>query len=251
MYLSGAHYVQAYHNTIVLDDINATAGSTYGIYNTGTLGGININNISITRGGVREQILSLLSGAGAKSSNYNNLYITPAATNHVGYDGANRTTLANWQASTAAGSPYDANSVSYDPLFTSTTNYTPTTSALDNLGTPLASVTDDIANAPRNASTPDIGAYEFTVPICTSPPTPGNAVITPLTICSGGTVHFSLNGNSIGVGQTYEWQSAPTANGPFTAVSTPAVSPTYFTAVALQARIARSCCYLWRQHYLF
>ena len=108
MYLSGVDYVQAYHNTIVLDDINATAGTTYGIYNTGTLGGIDIknNNISITRGGTGTKYCLYYTGAGAKSSNYNNLYInSPAGSNNIGYDGAARANVANWQASTAAGSP--------------------------------------------------------------------------------------------------------------------------------------------------
>src|SRR5690606_26187199 len=70
--------------------------------------------------------------------------------------------LANWQ--TANGGIYDQNSVSAEPFFTSvaTADYSPTNSVLNNAGQPLAAVTDDITGAPRNTTTPDIGAYEFT-----------------------------------------------------------------------------------------
>lgn len=44
---------------------------------------------------------------------------------------------------------------------------------------------------------------------CTNPPTPGVAIANPGSVCPGGIVFLSLSGNSIGTGQTYQWQSSP------------------------------------------
>ena len=46
---------------------------------------------------------------------------------------------------------------------------------------------------------------------CTSPPTSGTTVASATTVCPGSTLNLSLNGNSTGSGQTYQWQSS--ANG--------------------------------------
>lgn len=40
---------------------------------------------------------------------------------------------------------------------------------------------------------------------CTTPPTTGNVVSSKSAVCPGGIVNLSLNGNSIGLGQTYQW----------------------------------------------
>jgi GEVED domain/Secretion system C-terminal sorting domain len=45
--------------------------------------------------------------------------------------------------------------------------------------------------------------------VCTAPPTAGTASSSFASICGGGSVTISLNGNSIGAGQTYQWQSSP------------------------------------------
>ena len=62
-----------------------------------------------------------------------------------------------------------------EPLFNSpsSNNYQPTNGVINDIGTPLA-VVDDIVNATRSTSTPDIGAYEFT---CA--PLAGNYSINP------------------------------------------------------------------------
>ncbi len=45
---------------------------------------------------------------------------------------------------------------------------------------------------------------------CTAPPTPGTTVATPTVVCGvGGTTNLSLNGNTSGIGQTYQWLSSP------------------------------------------
>ncbi len=66
--------------------------------------------------------------------------------------------LSDW--ATATGK--DTNSVSISPDFISFAQPEPTSLAMDNLGTVVSYVTSDIAGLSRHASTPDMGAYEFT-----------------------------------------------------------------------------------------
>jgi hypothetical protein len=70
-------------------------------------------------------------------------------------DFANVTT---WNAATGK----DAFSLSLVPNFLSSTLLVPTNIALDNKGTPISYIFSDVAGMARNATTPDIGAYEFT-----------------------------------------------------------------------------------------
>ncbi|TAE75684.1 MAG: DUF1573 domain-containing protein [Bacteroidetes bacterium] len=93
-----------------------------------------------------------------------------------GFGGTAQTTFANWQTATG----YDANSLNTDPIFTSATNLLPTSCRLDNKGVTIAGITTDIAAVTRNATTPDIGAYEFTPVLTISPATLTNATLNVL-----------------------------------------------------------------------
>jgi len=79
---------------------------------------------------------------------------------------------------------------------------------------------------------------------CTNPPTPGTAVVNPISVCAGNSVNLSLTGNSYGIGQTYLWETSSSAAGPFTPLSTSSNSPSYnFVAPATSTyyRAAVSC----------
>lgn len=67
-------------------------------------------------------------------------------------------TFADWQAA----SVLDANSSNVNPRFLSARSGLPNASAMDNLGVPIAGISTDINGATRSATTPDLGAYEFT-----------------------------------------------------------------------------------------
>ena len=97
------------------------------------------------------------------SSNNNDLYVGTTGTQHhlarlsaVTYYDA----IATWSAANSS----DAASISEDVQFVSTTDLhiTPgTTTGVKNAGTPIPGYTTDIDGQPRNATTPDMGADEF------------------------------------------------------------------------------------------
>src|SRR5690606_10480329 len=97
MYLLSATHIKVYHNTINLDYANASTGTTYGIYATGTAGvDIKNNIISISRGGTGNKYCLYFSGSG-KSSDYSNLYMgSPAGFNYIGYFTTGYSSLASW-----------------------------------------------------------------------------------------------------------------------------------------------------------
>ena len=174
-------------STVLLGIIQETdAGSTVKIYyNTvsiyGTTSGGNISfallkNYFSTGDEFRNNILSntrLSSGTGAQyaignvnsgtfTSNYNDLVSTGNPLNVVGRIGAtNYATITEWRTATGQ----DINSVSVAPVFVSATNLhlVPASNpGLDNLGIALAGFTTDYDGETRNATTPDMGADEFT-----------------------------------------------------------------------------------------
>ncbi len=132
--------------------------------------------------------------------NYNDYYSLQS----VGFLGSVQTSLANWQ--TASGQ--DASSVAINPSFFSVSDlHLFFNSPLDGIGTPIAGITTDIDGDTRNASTPDIGADEFTPPNCTNPVNnlfPASASV--INICASGSAILSASGYSYGVGIQYQWE---------------------------------------------
>ncbi|MFZ4401773.1 MAG: T9SS type A sorting domain-containing protein [Bacteroidales bacterium] len=141
--------IKYYYNSL-----NITAGnaSSYAFYtNNGSNNELKNNSFVNTGSGYA---IYAASTASISSSNYNNLYVTGT---NLGYWGSAISTLTAWQA--ASGK--DANSMSTDPDYLSTTDLHVYTSSLNNLGTSLTEVTNDIDGQPRSTTTPDIGADEF------------------------------------------------------------------------------------------
>ena len=69
---------------------------------------------------------------------------------------------------------------------------------------------------------------------CTAPPTPGSAVASNTAPCFGQTISLNLTGNSIGSGQTYQWESATSLSGPWTPEGTLLTTTPYLSGVAPQ-----------------
>jgi len=87
------------------------------------------------------------------TGNYNDLFSN--YTYPVYYSG--NQTLTEYQA-TGNG----ANSVNLEPVYNTDSTLVPMRLALDNLGTPITGITDDINGTTRSETAPDMGAIEFT-----------------------------------------------------------------------------------------
>jgi subtilisin-like proprotein convertase family protein len=164
------------------------------------------------------------------SINHNN-YVVSGTQGVLGFLGADRTTLA--ALATAFGG--NANSVSIAPTFTSTTDLhlpvDPANIPLDNLGGAGTGITVDIDGETRSA-TPDIGADEFSIPICSGTPVAGtSSVAGGANGCVNGTKTFGNTGADVGNGISYQWQVATSSGGPYSNVSggTGATTTSYTT----------------------
>jgi len=150
------------HNTIVLDDGNASTSFAEGIRNSGFTNQILNNNVTITRNTTGNKIGLYYINLPATSDN-NNVFVSGTVNNYYGRNGFNHATIAAWQAATSL----DANSLDADPQFLNpaSADYTPGNAAL-NAGIPIASITDDINGAARSTTAPTMGAFEAS---CASP----------------------------------------------------------------------------------
>lgn len=168
IYNSSSDGVFYYHNTISLNDANATAGLVRGFYQITLASGIEFKNniIYVTRAGTGTKHCIYYGTATSTIASNNNVFYTPTSINNIGYIGGNQNTLLNWQAASLG----DANSVDVDPIFVNpaANNYMPSSPLVDAIADATVGVATDIFGTTR-AVTPDPGAIEFTPPSCPQP----------------------------------------------------------------------------------
>lgn len=219
-YNSWSDNVNYYHNTV---DISTTSNNNlYGFNHVGEVANVQMqnNSISIKGTGTGEKYAVYEANSTSQFITNNNNYFVNGANAFIGYYSNNGiANFADWQAVTAQ----DAKSINIEPVYANLAggDLTPVISPFDNAGASVG-VATDILGKPRNINTPDIGAYEITIPACTAPPVPGTAVVTPAaSICLGDSIKLTLTGNSTGGTQTFQWQMAKSASGPWTNIGNP------------------------------
>lgn len=188
-YQQSASNIRLYNNTFDVDHPTSTAtGVTYLYYNSGTPTNLILrNNIwGLNRGGSGAKYVYYLATTGTGYTiNNNNVHLRiPAGStnNHVGFYSANQSTWAAWRA--VNSSAYDQQGVFANPNFRFSVNpeyYMPGNDSLNNVGFSTPDVTRDVTGAPRS-TTPDIGAYEFSVPAADAGLTRVASPVSPLSL---------------------------------------------------------------------
>jgi gliding motility-associated-like protein len=250
LYNFGSNACFFYHNTVSFDDqASSSTLGTYGYYTTSYSAGVEFKNniISITRSGagLKYHFYMADERAALYTVDYNSYYsaINNPTIKQGFYKNFEVTTLAEWKTTTG----FDANSVTIDPIFKNLPagDLTPTSGTLNNKGTAIASVTTDINNTARSATTPDMGAYEYTLPSCNTNFQAGEAFSSVgNTTCVDKTVLLNLKNNDIGLGLTYQWETATSLAGTWTPLSAALQAPPYTFSIgnsSLYYRAAVAC----------
>ncbi|WP_216679972.1 Ig-like domain-containing protein [Hymenobacter siberiensis] len=168
--ITGGTGHKVYYNSVNLFGAIPAATSTTSntsaafIVTSSTVTGLDVrDNVfanSITGGVAKSYALYAAAASSFTTINYNDYFVSGANGILATLDGGttDRTTLTALQTATAQ----DANSINVDPAFISATNLHTLNAALNARATPLVGVTVDFDGDPRDPSTPDIGADEFT-----------------------------------------------------------------------------------------
>ena len=149
LYMSNIGYMDVNHNTLLV----SAGGTASRAYYPASGGGNNVkNNIFANYTG---GYAIYLGNAFAVAQCDHNVLYSPAG--NIGYYNGIQQTMADWQNASA----FDANSIDNNPMFFSSQDLHVCNDTIGNQGTPIASITMDIDGQMRSATTPDMGADEF------------------------------------------------------------------------------------------
>ncbi len=154
----------------------------------------------------------------------NNAYHTVSGAN-LAYDAGIQADLASWQTARVGN---NAASVSGDPIFNgASTDLHVSGPLLNGAATPIASITTDIDGDARDATTPDIGADEYTPASCL----PASALAASMTYADSARVVWFDNNTSGGTTFTLEYGALGFTPGTGTTVT--AITDTFYTITGL------------------
>ncbi|MCC5878253.1 MAG: right-handed parallel beta-helix repeat-containing protein, partial [Candidatus Sumerlaeia bacterium] len=205
--LGTSNNIDFYHNSIVLDHSGHPGVSTIaGFYHTGVATNVDLKNnifyIDNGSSGVQYQIW--FSNSTSSPTSNNNVFFNTNPSGILARRGTtNYDALIDWQPVLNN----DLNSVFLDPTFAgASVGVLMPGDQLANLGATGTGVTTDIEGETRSLTSPTPGAFELKP--CDSPPVPGNLDATDTLFCAGGDATLTMPNLSLGIGQTYQWQSS-------------------------------------------
>ncbi len=205
---TGGTAPEIYFNTISIDHSVSTTGNLAGIKEelSNTLSVIRNNMISISQpctGTKSALVLASNSNvATAFNSNYNVLWVPGG---NIAQKGGGITSpvfyssLSTWQ--TTSGK--DMQSQAVDPGFANLTLPVPTNPLVDNTGTPISWITEDVLGVLRS-NPPDIGAFEFSP----GPPPAPQAILGDTSVCDNALVQTYFV-NPVAGASGYTWAVTP------------------------------------------
>ncbi len=156
------HYNSSYqnyvNNSVNVEGTSATTRAMY-VYTSGSYSDLTLTNNILSNSANSGYAIYFSSTAMTNVASDYNVFYAPNAT-ALSYYGGAQADLAAWQTATT----FDANSHEINPYFVDSYNdlHIIGGPSVDGKGTPIAMVTDDIDGDLRNATTPDIGADEYT-----------------------------------------------------------------------------------------
>ncbi len=240
--ISGGHTINVVHNSIYLyGDVDpnpsATSPTNFGAgirisQTTGSaFANLNIKNNAVhvdlsssSTAGCRFYAVSCPNNTmsfGTGGLNNNDYYVNPLNSQCIlgGYGNTSGNahasqfaTLGGWQG--VFTPVQDGSSISANPNFISLSNLHSDvgSTVLNNNGSPIATCAVDFDNDARSATTPDIGADEYTPLVCMGA---AGGTISPASVnrCVGQTYNMSSVGADVGAGITYQWEISATGGG--------------------------------------
>ncbi len=154
-----------YYNTLYMNDLSAGTIDYQGIYLSEGTNDIENNIVYSAEGDFANYCIYRDGTNGTVTSDNNNFYPVSTTNGNVGFWNTTAAqTLAAWQSA----SGQDANSVSKEVFFVSTTDLHLTGSSngdYELAGSPIAGITEDIDGDTRNAQFPYMGCDEASVPL--------------------------------------------------------------------------------------
>ena len=208
---NGGTSAKIYHNTVAMNA--PQVGTSAAIYFASGSGYDVRNNIfqnsskaQTLNGEGPYAIYSAIQPNAFANLNYNNYYSPNIGFINAGPAGGHndpgvKPTFAIWKSAITSGTGNtgkDANSVSANPIFVSSTDLhlqsVAGNAALDNAGTLITVVPKDIDGQTRSTSTPDIGADEFSAVPVVNPTTPATLLTASTFTPTGLTLNWT-NGN--------------------------------------------------------
>ncbi len=215
--------VNTYYNSVSIQD-DATPPNTCFHMRYGTVDSKNniFANFSSSGSSAAMYCVYKNQTGGTLTSDYNDLYTSSGASKYIGFNNVTTyNTFANWK-----GQGFDANSISGDPGYTSTTDLAinatvPNAWNINGMGQPIATVSTDISNNARSTTvaggSTDLGAYNVT-----PSSTPASAIQTG-TLTNNSTTTYTLsNGRVLG---SISWGAGGTVPTAVDVVFYPGVNP--------------------------